>query len=49
MCKALDEDTKECSCSDILARIFLINSVFVNVLMAIADAGTILKFLLLLT
>jgi len=41
--KALDEDTKECSCTDILGRIFLINSVFVNVFMAIADAGTIFQ------
>lgn len=47
MCKVLDEDTKECSCTDILARIFLINSVFVNVFMAIADAGTIFQIFII--
>lgn len=47
MGKALDEDTKECSCTDILARIFLINSVFVNVFMAIADTGTIFQIFII--
>lgn len=47
MCKALDEDTKECSCTDILARIFPVNSVFVNMFMAIADAGTIFQILII--
>lgn len=47
MCRALGEDIKECSCTDILARIFLIHSVFVNVFMAIADAGTIFQIFII--